>query len=46
MELKIQVSKSILSTLNQLYEMEQKLRKNGNCQNITKFFVSWCKKVA
>ncbi|MBW7899037.1 hypothetical protein B188_01310 [Candidatus Brocadiaceae bacterium B188] len=34
MEPKIPVPKSILSTLNQLYEMEQKLRKNGDSSNI------------
>ncbi len=34
MELKIQVPKSIISTLNQLYEMEQKLRKNGDPSNL------------
>ncbi len=34
MELKIQAHKSILSTLNQLYEMEQKLSKNGDPSNL------------
>ncbi|WKZ20220.1 MAG: hypothetical protein QY310_06555 [Candidatus Jettenia sp. CY-1] len=34
MELKIQVPKSIITTLNQIYEMEQKLKKNGDPDNI------------